>query len=94
MSECFTYILQSLKNRKYYIGSTNNLARRIAEHNNGRGGLYTKINGPWELVRYRKFKEIDLARKEEKKLKSYKGGNAFKKIITGEMAEWSKAARC
>ena len=92
--EGFVYILQSIKNKKYYIGSTNNLRKTILEHNNGSGGLYTKLNGPWELVSFRKFSGISLARKEEKNLKSYKGGNAFKKIINGEMAEWPKAARC
>ena len=92
--EGFVYILQSNKNKKYYIGSTNNLERRVIEHNNGSGGIYTKLNGPWRLVNFRKFSNISLARNEEKKLKSYKGGNAFKKIINGEMAEWPKAARC
>jgi len=90
----YVYILQSNKNGKYYIGSTNNLQRRIWEHNNGLGGKFTKVNGPWELVCYKKIGSIDLARIEEKKIKSYKGGNAFKKIIYGRVAEWPKAARC
>ena len=87
MSEAYTYILQSLKNNKYYIGSTNDLERRIKEHNNGTGCVYTKSNGPWELFMFREFDDIQLARAEEKKVKSYKGGNAFKKIINGEMAD-------
>ncbi|MEP7219741.1 MAG: GIY-YIG nuclease family protein [Bacteroidota bacterium] len=32
----FVYILQSQKNNQYYIGSTANLLRRIAEHNSGK----------------------------------------------------------
>ena len=92
--EGFVYILQSLKNSKYYIGSTNDLDRRIMEHSNGSGGKFTKMNGSWKLISYKRFGDVSLARIEEKKIKSYKGGNAFKKIINGEMAEWSKAARC
>ncbi|MEF3691892.1 MAG: GIY-YIG nuclease family protein [Candidatus Moraniibacteriota bacterium] len=90
----FVYILQSLKSEKFYIGSTNNLERRIREHQNGTGGLYTKLNGPWKLVCLKKFCSIKEARIEEKKIKSYKSGIAFKKIINGEVAEWSKAAHC
>lgn len=90
----YVYILQSLRNGKFYIGSTNNIERRIKEHQNGTGGLYTKLNGPWRLVCVKEFCSIDEARIEEKKIKSYKSGNAFKKIINGEVAEWSKAAHC
>lgn len=90
----YVYILQSLKNSKFYVGSTNNIERRIREHQNGTGGLYTKLNGPWKLICVKKFCSIGDARIEEKKIKSYKGGNAFKKIINGEVAEWSKAAHC
>ncbi len=88
------YILQSIKNQKFYIGSTNNLERRIKEHQRGIGCLYTKLNGPWKLICFKKCLSIKEARIEEKKIKSYKGGNAFKKIIYGEVAEWSKAAHC
>ncbi|PIP50701.1 MAG: endonuclease [Candidatus Tagabacteria bacterium CG_4_10_14_0_2_um_filter_40_13] len=90
----YVYILKSLKNKKYYIGSTEDLERRIKEHNNGQGGIFSKINGPWELVSFKKCRSIQEARLQEKKVKSYKSGEAFKKIINGEVAEWSKAARC
>jgi hypothetical protein len=29
----YIYILQSLKNQRFYIGSTNDLERRVVEHN-------------------------------------------------------------
>jgi len=37
------------------------------------------------VVCYKKFGNIKEARKEEKTIKSYKSGNAFKKIINGEV---------
>lgn len=90
----YVYVLKSTKNSKYYIGSTDNLQRRLTEHNNGQGGFFTKINRPWKLVCYQKYTDIKEARKNEKILKSYKGGNAFKKIINGEVPEWLKGAPC
>ncbi|MFA7662330.1 MAG: GIY-YIG nuclease family protein [Patescibacteria group bacterium] len=90
----FVYILKSEKTARHYIGCTNNLERRLFEHNNGTGCLTTKIGRPWQLVCYRNFLEKEEAYAHEKLVKSYKGGIAFKKIIYGEVAEWSKAAHC
>ncbi len=88
------YIIQSQQNNRYYIGSTNDLNRRIKDHNDNLGCKYTKFKGPWKLVCYKPLSTIQQARIEEKTIKSYKSGNAFKKIINGEVAEWSKAAHC
>ena len=43
------YVLQSLKNGRLYTGSTNNLERRLLEHNN-KQSKYTKLSAPFELV--------------------------------------------
>jgi putative endonuclease len=45
----FVYILQSLKDGGYYIGSTRDLTERILRHNQGRS-RYTKAKRPWKLV--------------------------------------------
>ena len=45
----YVYILQSMKDGSYYIGSTNNLEDRIERHNQGRS-QYTKLRRPWKLV--------------------------------------------
>jgi putative endonuclease len=45
----FVYIIQSKKDDRFYIGSTNNLTERIERHNQGRS-RYTKGRGPWKLV--------------------------------------------
>jgi len=48
------YILKSLKNGRYYTGSTNNLERRLVEHNSG-GSKYTKLTRPFVLVHKEEF---------------------------------------
>ena len=63
-------------------------------HNLGFGSIYTKNNRPWKLIVFKKCDSIDIARIEEKRIKSFKGGNAFKKILHGEVAEWLKAPHC
>ena len=40
----FIYILRSFKNNRYYIGSTNNLTRRIKEHIQGKNRFTQKYS--------------------------------------------------
>jgi len=76
----FVYIIQSLTNKKYYIGSTNNIERRVYEHNhNNTASLRNK--GPFVLIYKEEYPNVSQARLRERKIKSYKGGNAFKKLI-------------
>jgi len=70
----YLYILKSKKDDKLYIGSTNDLRRRLSEHNNGKVNS-TKTRRPFELRYYESFyKEVD-ARKREASLK--KDGKAL-----------------
>ena len=67
------YLIQSKKDSSFYIGITNNLQRRIKEHNNGLS-LSTKNKRPWALVYceiYRSKKDVI---KRERMLKKHKGG--------------------
>lgn len=47
----YTYVLQSELDRKFYIGVTNDLKRRINEHTNGLVNS-TKVRRPFKLVYY------------------------------------------
>lgn len=76
----YTYVLKNTLSGRHYIGSTNKLLRRIREHNRGQTKS-TKVKGIWVLIYFEKFKTSKEANIREKKLKSYKGGNAFKKIL-------------
>jgi len=45
----FLYVLK-LENDKYYIGSTYNLNFRYAQHCQGRGAKWTKLNKPIGII--------------------------------------------
>ena len=68
----YVYVLQSLKNERLYIGSTNNLERRLSEHNSGKS-RYTRSTRPFELVYQEDYGERIEARRRELFLKSGKG---------------------
>jgi putative endonuclease len=46
----FVYILFSEQHDKFYVGHTNDLIRRILEHNDPLGKRFTTKFQPWELV--------------------------------------------
>ncbi|MBR1635025.1 MAG: GIY-YIG nuclease family protein [Lachnospiraceae bacterium] len=50
----FTYILEC-NDGSYYCGWTNDLHARIASHNAGKGGKYTRSRLPVKLVYYEAF---------------------------------------
>jgi putative endonuclease len=79
----FVYILKSLTDDKYYIGSTSDLQARLNYHNSGLQRS-TKSRVPFILVYSEELKDKTLALIREKKIKSYKGGAAFKKLIDGK----------
>ncbi|OGY54693.1 MAG: excinuclease ABC subunit C [Candidatus Buchananbacteria bacterium RIFCSPLOWO2_01_FULL_46_12] len=45
----YTYVLQSSKDKKFYIGFTNNLRNRFKEHNSGKQ-LSTKGRRPFTII--------------------------------------------
>jgi putative endonuclease len=65
----YVYILQSKVNGSFYKGSTDNLIRRVAEHNNGEN-LSTSRYAPWDLVWFTKKPLRAEAIKLELKLKN------------------------
>lgn len=77
---CYVYMLQSLRTRKLYIGHTDNVARRVEEHNNGRGGKYTRQNGPWRLICHESYPDRSSAVQREMYLKSTNGSQEKKKL--------------
>ena len=77
----YIYILQSLKDNKYYIGSTSDVAARVQFHNAGLQQS-TRNRIPFKLVLFEEYGSKKDALKREKQIKSWKGGEAFKKLIT------------
>jgi len=65
------YILESLKDGSYYVGSTNNLEDRLKRHNKGRVA-YTKPKRPWKLVYSEEHPDRSSAAKKEYEIKKHK----------------------
>jgi len=76
----YVYILNSSICKKHYIGSTDDLERRLFEHNSGKVKS-TQAYKPWVMIYTELFYTRNEAFKREKQIKSYKGGKAFKKLL-------------
>jgi putative endonuclease len=76
----YLYILKSINYNKSYIGITNNIERRLAQHNQGYS-FYTKKYKPWKLIYKKMYINRCEARKREKYLKAASGRKWLKKNI-------------
>jgi len=65
------YVIQSKKDGKLYIGLTNDLRRRLLEHNQGLN-TSTKYRTPFRLIYFETYASAKDARVREKKLKGFK----------------------
>ncbi len=88
----FLYILLC-SNGQYYTGSTTDLKRRLAQHQNGVGANFTKKHIPVELVYYEEFQRIEEAFHREKQVQ---GWSRKKKeaLINGEQNKLHELAEC
>ena len=65
----FVYILEC-KDKTLYVGSTNNLEKRLWQHNNLKSGAhYTKIRRPVTLKYFEGVDSLGSARSREAKIK-------------------------
>lgn len=64
----YFYILGSHKDNELYYGSTNDLKRRVIEHNSGKV-LSTKSRRPFKLLYYEAYTTEGEARKREVTIK-------------------------
>lgn len=64
----YTYILQC-QDGTYYTGWTNNLEKRLKDHNDGKGAKYTKARRPVMLVYYEEFQTKEEAMRREYAIK-------------------------
>jgi putative endonuclease len=68
-TQYFLYVLTSVTHIRRYTGITNNLERRLKEHNSGKTKS-TKGYRPWILVYAEEFETEEAAHKRELYLKS------------------------
>jgi putative endonuclease len=88
----FVYILQC-NDRSYYTGSTQDMALRLWQHENGEGANHTKKRLPVTLVFVQEFERVDEAFEREKQIQ---GWSRKKKeaLISGKYNELPKLSEC
>jgi putative endonuclease len=87
MREYFVYILASGRNGTLYVGVANDLARRVFEHREGTGAIFTKRYDVKLLVYYESYPNIRDAIAREKLLKRWR--RAWKlKLIEENNPQW------
>jgi len=68
----YVYVLQSKRSDRMYIGYTDNLIRRVKEHNLGLNES-TNHHKPWTLIYYEACRNRNDAKRREKYCKTSKG---------------------
>ncbi len=76
----YTYVLKSLRDNKLYVGHTNNLIKRIREHNQGLVEA-TKNRKPLRLIYYEACNVLEDAVKREGSLKTGLGRAYLKRRL-------------
>ena len=76
----FVYIIKSLVDGTYYIGSTKDLSERIERHNHGRS-KYTNAKRPWELVYSEEHPDRSSAIKRENEIKRRKSKDYIESLV-------------
>ena len=73
----YAYVIQSEKDKKWYTGFTNDLRKRLKQHNVGKS-TWTKGKGPWKLIYYEASLSEEDAKLREKYLKTGMGKRYLK----------------
>ena len=74
------YVLESLTDKKCYVGHTDDLPKRLIEHNSGRC-RYTKGHRPWGIVYQESVSSRSVAIQRERFLKSGVGRVTLHELI-------------
>lgn len=79
----YLYILYSTSANKYYVGYTDNVERRIVEHNNSERTTYTSKHRPWISKKYISLGcDRSFAVRIEKSIKNAKSRIIIERIIS------------
>ena len=82
----YTYVLLSLNDGEYYVGYTNNLRKRLEEHNSGKN-FSTKPRRPLRLIYFEACLNEDDAKQRERYFKSTIG----RRYLSKRLQNWRKA---
>jgi putative endonuclease len=78
----YVYIIQGI-DEKLYTGITTDLSRRLAEHNSGHGGKFTRFRGPFELRYQQEVVSRSDALKREAAIKKLSRAAKLDLILSG-----------
>ena len=84
----YIYILTNEKRNSFYVGMTDDLARRVAEHRSGAIEGFAKRNHLKTLVYHQEFQDVQQAMKREKQLKKQEDA-WMERIIDQSNPTWS-----
>ncbi len=82
----YTYVLLSLKDNKCYIGYTNDLKRRLEEHDSGKN-FSTKSRIPFKLIYY----EACLNENDAKQRELYFKATVGRRYLSKRLREFKKS---
>lgn len=85
----YTVYLLRCADGSLYAGITNDLARRLAAHNAGKGAKYTRARLPVELAWQRGRQPPRAARQLERALKSLRRADK-ERLVAGDLALWRR----
>lgn len=74
------YAIKSISRNYIYVGLSNDLERRLRQHNSGQNKT-TRAYGPFVLILSEQFETREAARKKEKYLKSGVGKEYLKTLL-------------
>jgi putative endonuclease len=78
----YVYVIYNKTAHKYYVGQTQDISRRLAQHNDHTFKSYTsRFPGEWELVHKESVATRSEALRREKGLKSGRGREFINTII-------------
>ena len=82
----YVYVLKSRRTNRYYVGSTQDLEKRLTEHNDSTSNpsRWTRGGGPWVLVFSVEFATVEDALRAETFIKRMKSRAFIEKLISGE----------
>jgi len=85
------YILECVDG-SYYVGSTNDLQRRLLEHQKGRAARYTTRRLPVKLVFSEEYNHVTEAFKREKQVQNWSRAKR-EALIKGDLTALPKLAK-
>jgi putative endonuclease len=88
----YTYILKC-SDDSFYTGSTKDLDRRLAQHQNGEGAKHTAARLPVKLVYSEEFERIDEAFYREKQIQNWSRAKK-EALINNQIQALKEMAEC